>query len=75
MAFTVNIHKAKSTLSELIQRVLSGEDVIIAKDGHPVVRLIPFTPETGIRPLPGIDSGKLRLMPDFDEPLNEFDEV
>ncbi|RPJ46026.1 MAG: hypothetical protein EHM21_08990 [Chloroflexi bacterium] len=42
MTITVNIHEAKTQLSKLIQRALSGEEVIIAIDGQPVKRLIPM---------------------------------
>lgn len=41
MAFTANIHEAKTTLSKLIQRALNGEEVVIAKAGKPLVRLAP----------------------------------
>ena len=40
----VNIHEAKTHLSRLLERVASGEDIVIAKAGHPVVRLVPFEP-------------------------------
>jgi prevent-host-death family protein len=43
MAIVANIHEAKSTLSRLIERALSGEDVVIARNGRPVVRLEPIT--------------------------------
>jgi prevent-host-death family protein len=40
----VNIHKAKTQLPRLIERALEGEEVTIAKAGHPLVRLIPIRP-------------------------------
>jgi prevent-host-death family protein len=40
----VNIHEAKGQLSRLIERALKGEEVTIAKAGHPLVRLIPIHP-------------------------------
>jgi prevent-host-death family protein len=43
MAIIANIHEAKSTLSRLIERALNGEDVVIARNGQPVVRLEPIT--------------------------------
>jgi prevent-host-death family protein len=41
MSITANVHEAKSTLSKLIERALQGEEVIIARNGTPVVRLTP----------------------------------
>ena len=39
---TVNIHEAKTHLSELLGRVCAGEEVIIARAGHPIARLVPY---------------------------------
>jgi prevent-host-death family protein len=62
---TVNIHEAKTHLSRLLKRVAAGEEVIIAKSGKPVARLIPFAqPEKRIL---GMDAGKVWIAPDFDE--------
>ena len=47
----VNIHAAKTQLSRLIAEVLEGEDVVIAKAGAPVVRLVPVAPREGPRRL------------------------
>ena len=70
---TVNIHEAKTQLSKLLQRVMSGEHVIIAKAGQPVAILSPYQnpPESRI---PGNDAGLVVIHPDFDDPLPEFDE-
>lgn len=46
MTFTANIHEAKTTLSRLIERALAGEEVVIAKAGKPVVRLVAVTQPT-----------------------------
>jgi len=40
---TVNVHHAKAKLSELLDRVLAGEEIVIAKAGRPVARLVPIT--------------------------------
>ena len=66
---TVNIHEAKTHLSRLIKRVMSGERIIIAKAGKPVAILSPYASV----PVPGVDAGKVMIAPDFDEPLPEFD--
>jgi prevent-host-death family protein len=42
-----NMHEAKTQLSQLVERALNGDEVIIARHGKPVVRLVPYFPETG----------------------------
>ncbi|HEY5270712.1 MAG TPA: type II toxin-antitoxin system Phd/YefM family antitoxin [Anaerolineales bacterium] len=68
-----NIHEAKTHFSKLVARVLSGEEVVIAKAGKPVARLVPFTPANATPRKPGMDKGKVIIQPDFDAPLPEFD--
>jgi len=72
MTVTVNIHEAKTHLSRLLERVMNGEEVIIAKAGRPVAVLSPYTRPPGRR-IPGNDFGKAVIAPDFDAPLPEFD--
>ena len=62
---TVNIHEAKTHLSRLVERVEGGEEVIIARAGRPVARLIPFRVRTTPR-IPGLWRGRVRLAADFD---------
>lgn len=64
----INIHEAKTHLSRLVDEVTVGEEVIIAKAGKPMAKLIPFTPATGKRKL-GLLAGKLTVPEDFDVPL------
>ncbi|MBA4379711.1 MAG: type II toxin-antitoxin system prevent-host-death family antitoxin [Anaerolinea sp.] len=68
-----NIHEAKTHFSKLLERVMRGEEVVIARAGKPVARLLPFTIEAISPRVPGIDKGKVTIMPDFDAPLPEFD--
>ena len=68
MTITVNIHEAKTHLSRLLQRVIAGEEVVIAKSGEPIARLIPFT-EKPLQRTPGSAKGKIRVAADFDAPL------
>ena len=68
MALIVNIQEAQTNLSMLIQRVIAGEEIIIAQAGEPVARLIPYSSQS-IGRLPGSAQGKLWIVPDFDEPL------
>jgi prevent-host-death family protein len=69
---TVNIHEAKTQLSMLLQRVMKGERVIIAKAGRPIAVLSPFE-EAPQRRTPGNDAGRVIIHADFDDPLPEFD--
>lgn len=68
-----NIHEAKTHFSKLLERAMNGEEVVIAKAGKPVARLLPFIAQDVSPRVPGIDKGKLTIMPDFDDPLPEFD--
>lgn len=68
-----NIHEAKTHFSKLLERVLSGEEVVIAKAGKPVARILPYAAEDISPRVPGVDKGKVTIMPDFDAPLPEFD--
>ena len=65
---SVNIHDAKTHFSRLIERVLLGEEVVIAKAGKPVAKLVPITPDAVDRS-PGSARGAFVVPPDFDEPL------
>ncbi|HHM04506.1 MAG TPA: type II toxin-antitoxin system Phd/YefM family antitoxin [Gammaproteobacteria bacterium] len=67
---TVNIHEAKTQLSRLLQRAVNGEEIIIAKAGRAVVKLVPVAREAGGRRA-GMDLGKVRIADDFDAPLPE----
>jgi prevent-host-death family protein len=65
----VNIHQAKTHLSRLLQKVAEGEEVIIARAGVPVARLMAIEPKKKkIRPL-GMDRGRIWVADDFDAPL------
>ncbi len=68
---TFNIHEAKTHFSKLLERVLKGEEVIIAKAGKPVARILPVVANVSTR-TPGIDKGKITIMPNFDDSLEEF---
>lgn len=61
-----NISQAKAELSALIEEVLKGNEVIVAKAGKPVVRLVPHRGPIGPR-TPGSMAGEIRIAPDFDE--------
>jgi prevent-host-death family protein len=65
---TVNVHAAKSQLSRLLDAAVAGEEVIIAKAGKPVARLVPFEQKKERRKL-GMLAGKLHVPDDFDDAL------
>jgi prevent-host-death family protein len=70
-----NIADAKSHFSELVKKALTGEDVVIARDNKPILRLVPVKKVTGQGRNPGSAKGKiLYIAPDFDEPLTDFAE-
>lgn len=60
-----NLYEAKTHLSQLIERAIKGEEIVIARHGHPVVKLIPCTPPKSPRK-PGILKGKITIADDFD---------
>ncbi len=64
----VNINEAKTHQSRLLTRVMSGEEIIIAKSGKPVARIIPFRKQPKVRK-PGTATGEVIISTDFDTPL------
>jgi len=65
---TVNVHEAKTHLSKLLEIVEAGEQVVIARSGKPVAKLVPFEAQPR---RPGRLKGKIKLRADFDAPLPE----
>ncbi|MFL6200609.1 MAG: type II toxin-antitoxin system Phd/YefM family antitoxin [Thermoanaerobaculia bacterium] len=63
-----DVHDAKTHLSRLLDRVARGEEVIIAKRGRPVAKLVRVAAEPR---RPGRLKGRIRIDPDFEEPLPE----
>ena len=70
MAGAVNVHEAKTCFSSLLKRVQLGEEIVIAKAGKPVARLVPFTQNMSPR-RPGTAKGMVTIGDDFDAPLPE----
>lgn len=64
----VNIHEAKTNLSKLLERVAVGEEVIIAKAGRPVAKLVPLSAEPKTRIL-GSAKGEFVVPDDFNDAL------
>lgn len=67
---TVNIHAAKTQLSKLVDQAAAGEEIIIARAGKPVARLVPLEAPKKRR-LGGL-KGKMRLPENFDDPLPDW---
>ncbi|TAK75894.1 MAG: type II toxin-antitoxin system Phd/YefM family antitoxin [Gammaproteobacteria bacterium] len=65
---TVNIHQAKTHFSKLIEAVMRGEEIIIAKAGKPAAKLVPIAPVKPKRK-PGALKGQIRIAADFDATL------
>ena len=67
----VNIHEAKTHLSRLLEKVQQGEDVVIAKSGKPVARLVKIEKE---KPKPrkfGTARGTIKLLPGWNDSFTE----
>ena len=64
----LNIHEAKTHLSRLVERVAAGEEIVIARNGKPVAKLVPYTEALKPREL-GRMQGQYWMADDFDAPL------
>ena len=66
MSTTVNIHEAKTHFSRLLERVALGEEIVIARAGEPVAKLIPLTPKRARTPGGAVE---VRVTDSFFDPL------
>ncbi|OGT37187.1 MAG: hypothetical protein A3F12_04180 [Gammaproteobacteria bacterium RIFCSPHIGHO2_12_FULL_38_14] len=66
----INIHDAKTHFSKLINQALKGDEIVIARGGKPLVRLVPYTEEVQVRQ-GGQLRGLIEMSDDFDAPLPE----
>jgi prevent-host-death family protein len=64
---TVNLDEAKTNLSSLVERAAAGEEIVIAKAGRPLARLVPLAKRTKPREL-GLLAGQVWIADDFDDP-------
>lgn len=64
----VNIHDAKTRLSQLVERAEAGEEIVIARAGRPVARLAPLASRKAARKL-GLLDGRFRIPDDLNAPL------
>ena len=68
MQSVINIHQAKTHLSRIVEEVAAGKEVILAKGGRPMARLVPLLPPLKPKKL-GTLKGKIRVPANFNEPL------
>lgn len=66
-ADSYNVHEAKTHFSKLLAKVLAGEEVVIAKAGEPIARLVPI--RRVVRREPDTCAGRIWVADDFDAPL------
>jgi prevent-host-death family protein len=65
----VNLYDAKTQLSRLVKEAAAGAEIIIAKAGEPMARLVPLAPEPKVERKPGRLQGQIWMSDDFDDPL------
>ena len=68
MTITVNIHAAKTQLSRLLEQVEEGEEIVIARAGKPIARIVPLVPTRPKRRL-GLLEGQYTVADNIDDPL------
>ena len=71
MTITANMHSAKTHFSHLIQSVLAGDEVIIAKSGKPLACIVPYHERHPMERTPGSARGRFSMAEDFEAPLPE----
>ncbi len=67
--YQINIHEAKTHLSKLVEEVALGEEIIIAKAGKPIAKLIPLEKNKCTARVPGGLKGQIWIANHFDEPM------
>jgi prevent-host-death family protein len=70
MTTVINIHEAKTHLSRIVEEVAAGKEVIIAKAGKPMARLVPMQENVTKKTL-GLLKGKIKISANFNKPLPE----
>jgi antitoxin (DNA-binding transcriptional repressor) of toxin-antitoxin stability system len=68
------MHAAKTNLSQLVERALEGEEIVLTRRGEPAVRLVPERAAPGFASLAGVWEGRARIADDFDELPDELAE-
>ncbi|MCI0572596.1 MAG: type II toxin-antitoxin system prevent-host-death family antitoxin [Myxococcaceae bacterium] len=68
----VNIAEAKARLSELVNRALAGEEIVIARDHKPLVKLVTVASSRVAKRKPGSAAGQVEMAEDYGAPLDDF---
>jgi prevent-host-death family protein len=68
---TFNVAEAKAQFSSLVRKAIAGEEIVIAKDNKPLVKLVALSEPRQARK-PGSAKGRVRLSPDFDQTPEDF---
>jgi antitoxin (DNA-binding transcriptional repressor) of toxin-antitoxin stability system len=71
---TVTLQEAQSRLPDLIHNMIPGEELVITENDEPVAKLSRTPPKTRQPSKPGSAKGKIWMAPDFDAPLEDFEE-
>jgi prevent-host-death family protein len=61
------MHEAKTNLSQLVERAEAGEEIVIARNGKPVARLVPVISTNSLKAVYGALRGRIQIAEDFDE--------
>ena len=69
VVMTMNLYEAKTQLSSLVDKAAAGEEIIIAKNGKPMAKLVAI--KSVVKRKPGRLKGKIWMSPDFDKPMTE----
>jgi prevent-host-death family protein len=67
MTASVNVYEAKTHLSQLLDRAAAGEEIVIARAGRPIARLVALGGTSSQRRIPGGWRGRVSIADDFDE--------
>ena len=70
MSKPINIHEAKTHLSRLVEQAAAGREIIIAKAGRPLARLVPLAVPVRAKKL-GLLKGQIKVPDNFNEPLDK----
>lgn len=71
---SVDLNQARQHLPELIEQTISGDDIVITREGQPVVRLVAFIKKNKRQRQFGSARGLIKVADDFDAPLKDFKE-
>lgn len=74
MSDVINLHEAKTHLSRLVDRAAAGEEIVIARSGRPVARLVALEPARARRRL-GLARGQVTVADDFDDIPEDFSDL